>query len=68
MAGQGVHRPEPTTWSFQLQGQEYYVDKSLGDGGFGKVMSVRRVDEVFAAKIGKTTISPHRALLWLVNF
>ena len=38
MAGQGVHRPEPTTWSFQLQGQEYYVDKSLvkmlwdGDG------------------------------------
>ena len=40
--------------SFQLREQEYHVDKSLGVGSFGMVMSVRRADgEVFAAKVGR---------------
>ena len=41
------------------------VGKLLGEGGFGIVMSVRRIDTVFAAKIGKMT-TPHLALLWLL--
>ena len=36
--------------SFQLRGQKYNVEKSLGKGGFEMVMSVRRTDgKVFAA-------------------